>query len=97
MQDLFSAILADPKTWATIAAGAFLWLWAKVAKVMKDGEECRIDRAKLREVIKRKGSRDLAHAFGANLSEFPTGCRLVQFAFGVDVGDVLHDVGARKG
>ena len=51
MQDLFSAILADPRTWATIAAGAFLWLWAKVAKVIKDGEECRIDRAKLREEV----------------------------------------------
>lgn len=51
MQDLFSAILADPKTWAGIAGGAFIWLWRKVAKVIRDAEECRIDRAKLREEV----------------------------------------------
>jgi len=51
VQDLFSAILADPKTWATIAGGAFIWLWRKVAKVIRDGEECRIDRAALRKQV----------------------------------------------
>ena len=28
----------------------------------------------------------------ANLSEFPTGCRFLQFAFGIDVPNVLHDI-----
>ena len=51
MQDLFSAILADPKTWAGIAGGAFIWLWRKVAKVIRDAEECRIDRAALRKQV----------------------------------------------
>lgn len=51
MAELYASILADPKTWFGILGGVFLWLWRKVAKVIRDGEECRIDRAKLREEV----------------------------------------------
>ena len=44
------------------------------------------------EVVIRQLPRNLAAALGANLSEFPTGCRFVQLAFLVDMVNVLYDV-----
>lgn len=51
MSELYASILADPKTWLGMVAAVFLWMWRKIAKVIRDGEECRIDRAKLREEV----------------------------------------------
>ena len=48
------------------------------------------------KVIKRHLAIDLAGSFRSNLSEFPTGCHLVQFTLRIDVLDVLDDVASGR-
>ena len=47
------------------------------------------------EVVKRQHPRNLSISFRANLSEFPTGCLICQFAFAIDVCDMFHHVSTR--